>query len=497
MDFLVVPLDSQCAQPTNTLGPPNLEVATNLDSCTESEGTFKKISNWLTACNPTDHPYCDPSLGPLTLPKRLLDIRIPGRVRLHCTDDLAKIGDTLTGKTASSSYVTLSHCWGKVMPLALTIATEPSLAAGVEETGLPQTFRDAVAVARKFSVDYIWIDSLCILQDDPADWRIESQKMGHVYGGSYFNIAAMGAANSSHGLFFRRSTSVLQPCHVSVPRTHSWFGESSGPRTCLVYADSYYNMVKGFAPLLKRGWVVQERFLSRRSIHFARQQVFWECFHTYACEDIVKLFTACALTYQKDKLPAVAGIAYSLASDGRHGSYLAGLWTEGFFSDLLRRPHFQYKIQRQEVYRAPTWSWASLDGPVIWRDIENFVVGSTLRRLDASVVGLLVQPTGASAREYHRLGCFQMKRPDLTTEDSPVFYGVEPLAAERFGTVAPGTFSAVCEASALSRRHSPFRFWHEVEHPYVASSIPCLAHCHDNCLFPISSPISQPSHQVP
>lgn len=92
-------------------------------------------------------------------------------------------------------YVTLSHSWGGNVPLITTTKSLATHKQSVPLASLPPTFKDAIAIARKLGVQYLWIDSLCILQDSSADWETEAGLMGDVYGRSYFTIAARGAAN--------------------------------------------------------------------------------------------------------------------------------------------------------------------------------------------------------------------------------------------------------------------------------------------------------------
>jgi Heterokaryon incompatibility protein (HET) len=407
-------------------GPKNLEAAIAIDNTTNSASVFNCISKWLDVCSPKNHPRCHSHPLPSFVPRRLLDIRELGRIRIQDTDlltsDGIRIREILINES-SFRYATLSHCWGTKRPLVLDNDTAPELYAGFEESVLPQTFRDAVVVARKLSISYLWIDSLCINQDDQLDWLKQSQDMARVYSGSYCNIAATGAADSSEGLFFERKPSNMSPFLVrkgqETAERDPENQEDPLPHAYFVVPESYYVLQNREAPLFNRAWVVQERVLSRRSVHFGRLQVFWECSHMHACEffptrvpveaqsleyskteelirgnpvvglkyathkdpwnGLVNLYTRCKLTYPKDRLPAIAGIASLYAGDEQHGDYLAGLWKKDFFRHLLWQggttlPRLQYG--------APSWSWASIDGMVHYGGYGKFITGSTLSLLE-------------------------------------------------------------------------------------------------------------------
>jgi hypothetical protein len=133
---------------------------------------------------------------------------------------------------------------------------------------LSKTFQDAIAITRQLGIQYIWIDALCIIQDSDIDWERESAKMGQIYSSSYCNLAASSARDGSQGMLNHRNTEALQPlklfihdviCHIE-PIVESVFEA---------------NVEQG--PLMNRGWVFQERILSRRNLHFTSTQLLWEC----------------------------------------------------------------------------------------------------------------------------------------------------------------------------------------------------------------------------
>ncbi|ORY09011.1 heterokaryon incompatibility protein-domain-containing protein, partial [Clohesyomyces aquaticus] len=104
-------------------------------------------------------------------------------------------------KRRRDHYIALSHCWGPPTkrPLCTSKATFPQHLAGIHISSLPKTFRDAVAITRLLNLRYLWIDSLCIIQDDRNDWSMEAPRMGAFYSGAHLVIAASGARDSTEG----------------------------------------------------------------------------------------------------------------------------------------------------------------------------------------------------------------------------------------------------------------------------------------------------------
>jgi hypothetical protein len=144
----------------------------------------------------------------------------------------------------------------------------------IDMAELPKTFRDAIIIARRLDVRYLWIDSLCIIQDCIDDWAKESITMGDVYKNALCNIAATAAPDGRAGCFQERSALLARTCRVNIE-------SPPGPPT----TSGVYDLIEpGFwesginnAPLLKRAWVLQERTLAPRIIHFGQRQLFWEC----------------------------------------------------------------------------------------------------------------------------------------------------------------------------------------------------------------------------
>jgi hypothetical protein len=185
-------------------------------------------------------------------------------------------------------YATLSHRWGSANVFQLKLGNVEALRKEIPIDKLSKTFRDAFVAAKKLDVRYIWIDSLCIIQDSPDDWQREAALMQHVYSNARFNISATGAEDSDAGLFFDRGPLAVVPFTFEIPDTRP--RERKGRRVGwrpgryhLVDPSIWYSNISQ-APLNARGWVMQERLLARRIVHFCRDQIFFECHEWEACE---------------------------------------------------------------------------------------------------------------------------------------------------------------------------------------------------------------------
>ena len=111
-------------------------------------------------------------------------------------------------------YLTLSHCWGKIAFLRLQKDNLDILTNSFPISSLPQTFQDAITFTRKIGIQFLWIDSLCILQDSFRDWEQESTLMAKIYGNSSLNLAATAAIDSSKDLFSERNPASLSVCTI-------------------------------------------------------------------------------------------------------------------------------------------------------------------------------------------------------------------------------------------------------------------------------------------
>ena len=193
------------------------------------------------------------------MPTRVIDVGPADgslQPRLHPTG--AEVGQ----------WTTLSHCWGKTVTIKLTSDTFEERLRGIPMAEMPRNFRDAIVVTRMLEIRYLWIDSLCIIQDSSEDWLQESAKMGEIYKNSLITIAATNAHESAAGFLSNRSAEVA--CHIRMDRD----------LMIPVYVRpkiEWYGSAEIVGPLSRRGWVLQERLLPLRILHFGGQQTMWQC----------------------------------------------------------------------------------------------------------------------------------------------------------------------------------------------------------------------------
>ncbi|KAJ4984167.1 heterokaryon incompatibility protein [Stagonosporopsis vannaccii] len=247
---------------------------------TVSGSALDFLASSLRTCQ-TSHAQCQfaKSISTEYTPTRLLDVGNPDNDLIH----LQEGGEI----DQDSSYVALSHCWGTTQVMVLSTETEPMLRRGVNIRALPKTFRDAVYVCRRFGLRYLWIDSLCIRQDNKEDWATESRRMWDVYGQAAFTIAATGAENSHVGLFFDRGRPRMPPvlAEINWPEPDDREANFTPPPGTYFIGDftGEYEDIQQ-SPLNVRAWVLQERYLSPRIMHFARGMLYWECHELFASE---------------------------------------------------------------------------------------------------------------------------------------------------------------------------------------------------------------------
>jgi hypothetical protein len=219
------------------------------------------------------------------MPSRLIDLGPAG------SDDNTLLLDCSTPRL-DSKYVALSHRWGDPKLHTRFCLLHDNLdfyrRNGINFNKLPQTFKDAVKITRALKIRYLWIDSLCIVQEDGEDWKAECQRMEMVFSCAYLTIAATSASGSTDGFLKSRplngpNARVAHPFRFDEDETHD-----SQFYVCNAI-DNFKRDVEE-AELSKRGWVYQERALSRRTIHFTDTQVYWECGKGIRCETLTKLF---------------------------------------------------------------------------------------------------------------------------------------------------------------------------------------------------------------
>ncbi|KAI8952463.1 hypothetical protein F4801DRAFT_599888 [Xylaria longipes] len=231
------------------------------------------------------------------LPTRLIDVGVidSATVRLYET----RPGD----KSEDFRYIALSHRWGVSTPekphFRTTVENKEALMEEIEVSKLPDTFRDAVITTRALGVQYLWIDSICIIQGKGGDFNSESKRMEDVFSAAYCVLAATCADGQWDGFLRSRP----QREYVTFP-----YESDSSFYVCRYIDDFNHEVLEG--DMNKRGWVLQERALARRTIYFASQQTYFECGAGVKCETLTKMENRLAAFLGDPNFPQVAILSH-------------------------------------------------------------------------------------------------------------------------------------------------------------------------------------------
>jgi Heterokaryon incompatibility protein (HET) len=260
-----------------------------------SPHTQRLLQRWYTECV-NNHEVCKNKDGRHGNDDRQRHDFQPTRI-LDLSDGKIKL-DISPLEREGQSYASLTHRWSlhpETMP-RLNPGVLPQWCENIDPSILTPTFRDAVDVARKLQIRYLWIDSLCILQTGTGwaeDWQKESAVMGEVYRHAFLNIQAGRDAEALElGMFRAPTDRDIDPFRVNISRKIVKARIRGRPASSPISIEGSFSIVEeDFArdellgnPINRRGWVLQERLLSHRITHFGAQQVFWECRQLLACE---------------------------------------------------------------------------------------------------------------------------------------------------------------------------------------------------------------------
>ncbi|KAF4627713.1 hypothetical protein G7Y89_g10440 [Cudoniella acicularis] len=354
---------------------------------------MERVKRWLQTCQES-HFQCTKQLD--FLPTRVIDLSGEEPVLIDGIN------------APHGHYITLSHCWGLKIMLTTTQETKTERYKGIPLSLLPKVFEDAIKIAKILGMIYLWIDSLCIIQDSVEDWQKESKRMHEYYGNSILTISALDSPDSHHGILNPRESEPF----VTLTSEQNLLLRKGFPAQRDVF---------GFSPLNSRAWALQERLLSTRILHYGKHEIFWECMTCSAREGstvvsdepyqpgyvvisegmdfkrimgylkrqshleamlgpaagsvssgvesiwfrLVTRYTIRDLTKVSDRLPAISGLASQIAQVTKR-EYLAGIWKEDL-EDLLwiivpylyKTPTRAKEIIEEYGYQAPSWSWAS------------------------------------------------------------------------------------------------------------------------------------------
>ncbi|KAF5868157.1 putative heterokaryon incompatibility protein [Botrytis fragariae] len=354
---------------------------------TSSAASRILASQWISNCT-QNHKKC--RIDKISwLPTRLVNVGLDGgATRL--------VETIILSKNQYSPYLALSHRWGATPNHSSRLSSVNKLAwmKSIPTNQMPATFQDAIQYTKSMNISYIWIDSLCIMQDSPEDWSTEAALMDKVYAQSFCNIAASYASNENSlntGLFYTRTPDDLATTSVK----YKLITKNDCQGIFGISLKSNYIIDDTEFALYGRAWVLQERLLSPRTIHFSKQLI-WECREERASEsfpmgislmsddrrdhdfskdwrsslevfgykfwaDTVGRYVKSSLTYSSDYLVAISAIAREYERE-LDDVYLAGLWKKGLPFNLLWKTDNKSSFSsRPNAYRCPTWSWASLN----------------------------------------------------------------------------------------------------------------------------------------
>ncbi|TVY47297.1 hypothetical protein LOCC1_G002862 [Lachnellula occidentalis] len=366
-----------------------------LDPELASEVNLRCARNWLDECH-EQHTSCPPEQTPM-LPSRVVDVG---------TSKDAQFCRILVSNGMSGKYVALSHCWGGPISPLLTTDALHGFQEALAISDLPANFRDAVLVTRNLGLQYLWIDSLCIVQDSKQDWEVESGKMCSIYQNATVTISASASRGSKDG--FLKCTASQFNAGKSVSLRLS---PNSGPEDVVSVSlkDEDEENLLGLVlsgPLNDRGWTLQEVLLSSRILYYGNRQIYWQCPWGFQSAEgvpsgnqmpessypeishllysqqrpqdrevnqalllaeyytLVHEYSARKLSFDCDKFPAFAGIV-QLLHPAIGGDYMAGIWSIDVRAGLLWRAEMM-TCEHVQDYRAPSWSWAITNEPIVF-----------------------------------------------------------------------------------------------------------------------------------
>lgn len=383
-----------------------------------SEETFRHAHSWLNECLES-HPNC-PKPDSQYKPTRLIEIiaaddrDIVSAIRLHVKDF-----------EAPERYTALSYCWGGNQTFTATKESLSNLVHDIPLQNLPKTIKDAVITTNKLGIRFLWVDSLCIIQDDDEDQAREIPEMPKIYGNSSLTIIAARASHAGEGFLQDRDVTSIHAGSSEV--------QYRGPDDTLGSIVLCRELDKKDEPIEKRAWTLQERLLSSRILEYGIYKVSWIC-PTVINDDgwkakeggtqvdrvlneivnsrdesvepkigrrafsdswrkTVASYTSRSLTFPADRMRAISGIANAYGTYGRtlHYKYLAGLWTSDLPGSLLwtiRKtlddPPYYQPQPRPKTHRYPSWSWVSVPDPVSIHTINHEISEARLTVMNYS-----------------------------------------------------------------------------------------------------------------
>lgn len=390
------------------------------------------IRSWLKKCDDS-HTLCQHNRQSGYTPSRLLKIVL---------EDEKLVLWSGVNIEPSPQYAALSYCWGPQLATTrsyrLTSQNITDRHDGFYIKNLPQTLKDAVTVCIQLGINYIWIDVLCIIQDDSEDWKEQAGKMCEIFENAYLTIAAIAARTTEDGFLNRSEKSSLKLRYTS--KVEDFVEDESNrytPRSYAVTTEQlrfeYPHNPSATQSITNttwhtRGWTFQEQVLSTRTLYFTENILVMYCLSSMHAEDttypppkvlrnpwctrnnedssrvvtrgddyldwysLMTLYSGKQHSFIIDKLPAIAGLAHKMSLT-HSDDYIAGLWTGDLSRGLLWTKQYRAPtLTRSSEYVAPSWSWASVNGIVQWSsEIETLVSELSLRSVTTESVDQVKQ----------------------------------------------------------------------------------------------------------
>lgn len=366
--------------------------------------TAQKLRQWLHDCH-ENHPYCVKSQDalpclPIARPKRLIEIS-------NLEDPLPHLRlRESSEREPLQRFAALSYCWGESPQgmLKCLSSTVPNLSINIPWKELPKTIQDAISVCQTLGIGLLWVDALCIAQDDVVEKELEIAKMGRVYGAAFFTILASRASSAREGFLHQRAFVSQEITSYSLP-----FESRGGLMGSVTMVPSltanFASNLSSSGPLDRRGWAYQEKILSSRIISFHEGQTTWRCAYAEDCDgwqidsqsrnifkqisrfrnkvngsvdlpldDLLQARERCldwwrhavdeysdlAFTIPSDRAVAISAIVQEL-NHILHDKYLAGIWKSTIPEGFLWRVDMPASEAAPACYQGPSWSWMSIN----------------------------------------------------------------------------------------------------------------------------------------
>lgn len=435
-----------------------------LDDCPDSDRIFSQIASWAETCGST-HRSC--RLGSLQrLPPRIIDVG---------TAEEAREPYLLETDGQLGTYLALSYRWGNANTLRTTRADLPTRKKAIAIADMPLTMQDAVTVSRRLGQRYLWIDALCIVQDSKEDWEHHAAQMHTIFTHAWLVISADGAPDCASG--FLRPRPVLEFSSCEHP---SMFSETSGrPDKVICPRIPHAQVTINQSILSSRAWVLQERLVSKRNIHWTKYEVFWECNELNASErqptesmlpicdaqsGNCMIWTRLRKTVQpKARSAATLADPFSKAKKPLHNLLRPLPWTprfdaysswyhivEEYSKRSLTQPtdrlpaisglanSFRKQIHRRSKYVAGLWSEDLLQA-LLWRREPSVYNVERASQIDSSFSQDYIAPTFSWAScpaPVQYMPIYSIKDARYTTE--VLDCNTTPLGADDLGQISSG-----------------------------------------------------------